>query len=102
MTMACYRIDPDRNVLCINVHVQPNARTTQACGLHGSALKVRLAAPPLDGRANALLIDFLKEKLGVPASQISIARGHKARDKLVEVSGASEAAVGVIRAWEQT
>jgi uncharacterized protein (TIGR00251 family) len=100
--MPCYRIDRDRNVLCINVHVQPNARTTQACGLHGGALKVRLAAPPLDGRANALLIDFLEEKLGVPANRISIVRGQKSRDKLIEVSGASEAAVAVIRAWEQT
>jgi hypothetical protein len=70
--------------------------------MHGDALKVRLAAPPLDGRANALLIDFLEEKLGVPASRISIARGHKSRAKLVEVRGASDAAVQVIRAWEQT
>ena len=100
--MPCYRVDPDRNVLCINVHVQPNARVTQAGGLHGGALKVRLAAPPLDGRANALLIDFLKEKLGVPANRISIVRGQKSRDKLVEVSGAGDAAVAVIRAWEQT
>jgi uncharacterized protein (TIGR00251 family) len=70
--------------------------------MHGGALKVRLAAPPLDGRANALLIDFLKEKLGVPANKISIARGRRSRNKVVEISGASEAAVAVIRAWEQT
>jgi hypothetical protein len=70
--------------------------------MHGGALKVRLAAPPLDGRANALLIDFFKEKLGVPANRISIVRGHRSRDKLVEVCGASEAAIAVIRAWEQT
>jgi uncharacterized protein (TIGR00251 family) len=70
--------------------------------MHGDALKVRLAAPPLDGRANALLIDFLKEKLGVPANRISIARGQRSRDKLVEVSGVTEASIAVIRAWEQT
>jgi uncharacterized protein YggU (UPF0235/DUF167 family) len=61
-----------------------------------------LAAPPLDGRANSLLIEFLEEKLGVPASRISIARGRKSRSKLVEVQGAGEAALRVIRAWEQT
>lgn len=100
--MACYRLDLDRNVLCISVHVQPNARTTQVCGLHGGALKVRLAAPPLDRRANALLIEYLKENLGVPASRISIVRGEKSRDKLVEVNGISDAAIAVIRAWECT
>jgi hypothetical protein len=102
VAVAVYRLDGDRNVLCINVYVQPNARTTEAAGLHGGALKVRLAAPPLDGRANSLLIDFLEEKLGVPASRISIARGRKSRSKLVEIQGADEAAVRAIRAWEQT
>jgi uncharacterized protein (TIGR00251 family) len=101
MSAAWYRFDPDRNVLCIKVHVQPNARTTEVSGLHGDALKVRLAAPPLEGRANALLIDFLEEKLGVPASRISIARGQKSRAKLVEVSGVSDAALQVIRDWER-
>jgi uncharacterized protein (TIGR00251 family) len=100
--VSVFRLDADRNILCINVYVQPNARTTEAAGLHGGALKVRLAAPPLEGRANSLLIDFLEEKLGVPASRIRIARGHKSRSKVVEVQGADEAAVQVIRAWEQT
>ncbi len=45
---AWYRFDADRNVLCINVYVQPNARSTEVAGTHGEAHKVRVAAPPLD------------------------------------------------------
>jgi uncharacterized protein (TIGR00251 family) len=100
--MGWYRFDPDRNVLCISVYVQPNARTTEVCGLHGDALKVRVAAPPLDDRANTLLIDFLKQTLGVPTSRISIARGQKSRNKTVEIQGPGQTALLAVQAWERT
>jgi hypothetical protein len=98
---SCCRLDRDRNVLCINLYVQPNARTTEVAGRHGEALKVRVAAPPLDARANQLLIDFLGKNLGVPGSRIRISRGSRSRWKLIEVAAPGEAALRTVRAWEQ-
>jgi len=98
---SCYRLDRDRNVLCIHVYVQPNARTTEVAGTHGEALKVRLAAPPLDARANQLLIDFLGKNLGVPGSRIRIGRGARSRWKLIEIAAPDEAVLRTVRAWTQ-
>jgi uncharacterized protein (TIGR00251 family) len=83
---AWYRFDADRNVLCINLYVQPNARRTELAGTHGEALKVRVAAPPADDRANQLLIDFLGKTLSLPGSRIRISRGGRSRHKLVEIA----------------
>jgi uncharacterized protein len=100
--MSWYRYDGHRNVLCIDVYVQPNARRTEVVGRHDQSLKVRVAAPPLDQRANALLIEFLKEKLEVPASHIAITRGATARRKTVEVAAPGAAALRVIEDWDKT
>ncbi len=97
---AWYRFDPDRNILCIEVRVQPNARSTGFAGRHGDALKIRVAAPPLDSRANALLIDFIAEKLDVPGSRVSISRGQKSRSKVVTVIAPGAAALDSLRDWD--
>ena len=96
-----YRLDGDRNVLCINLYVQPNARSTEVAGKHGEALKVRVAAPPLDARANQLLVDFLGKTLSVPVSRIRISRGGRSRHKLIEIAAPGETALRIIREWEQ-
>jgi uncharacterized protein (TIGR00251 family) len=95
------RFDADRNVLCINVYVQPNARSTEVVGTHGEALKVRVAAPPLDARANQLLIDFLGKTLSLPANRIRISRGGRSRRKLVEITAPGDTALRIVRGWEQ-
>ncbi len=59
-------------------------------GTHGDALKIRLAAPPVEGAANRELIDFLARRLGVPKSAVRIVKGERGRDKLIEVAGVSE------------
>jgi len=69
------------------VHVVPRARTTDVAGRHGDALKIRLAAPPVDGAANAELIRFLAERLSVPRSALTIAAGHTGRRKTVKIAG---------------
>ena len=97
-----YRLDVHRNVLCIAVYVQPNARHTEVVGRHEESLKVRVAAPPLDQRANMLLIEFLKEKLEVPASRIAITRGATGRHKTVEIAAPGPAALRVIEDWDKT
>jgi len=96
-----YRFDVDRNVLCINVYVQPNARSTAVSGIHGEALKVRVAAPPLDDRANQLLIDFLGKTLSLPGSRIRISAGARSRRKRVEIAAPGDAALRTVRGWEQ-
>jgi uncharacterized protein (TIGR00251 family) len=99
---AWHRFDADRNVLCITLHVQPNARTTEIAGRHGESLKVRIAAPALEGRANTLLIEFLGKKLDVPASRVIIARGTRGRRKSVEIFAPGETAWRAIQDWDKT
>jgi uncharacterized protein (TIGR00251 family) len=98
---AWYRFDADRNVLCINVYVQPNARSTEVAGTHGEALKVRVAAPPLDDRANQLLIDFLGKTLSLPGGRIRISRGGRSRRKLIEIAAPGDTALRTIRGWDE-
>jgi len=69
----------------LSVRVQPNASRTEVAGEHGDELRVRLAAPPVDGRANAALVRFLARAVGVPKSSVSVVRGQSSRSKTVRV-----------------
>jgi len=71
------------------LHVQPRAALTGAAGLHGDAVKVRLAAPPVDGAANEELVRYLAERLGVPRRAVRVVGGAASRRKVVEVDGLS-------------
>lgn len=73
------------------LHVQPRARRTETAGRHGDAIKVRLAAPPVDGAANEELVRFLAERLGVPRAAVRVVSGLAARRKVVEVDGMASA-----------
>ena len=97
-----HRFDADRNVLCITLSVQPNARSTQVVGKYGETLKLRVAAPALEQRANTLLIEFLRKKLDVPASRVIIARGARGRRKAVEILSPGDAALRAIQDWDKT
>jgi len=70
-----------------HVRVQPRASRSEIVGLHGEALKVRLAAPPVDGAANAALVELLADALGVPRRAVRIVAGATSRGKVVEVDG---------------
>jgi uncharacterized protein (TIGR00251 family) len=72
------------------LHVQPGAKRSGIAGLHGERLKLRIAAPALDGRANEALVAFVAERLGVPRARVAVARGERSRDKLVAVAGDCE------------
>jgi hypothetical protein len=69
------------------VHVQPRASRTELAGLHGGALKVRVAAPPVDDAANRALIEFLAECLDVARRSVRIVAGETSRTKVLEVDG---------------
>lgn len=70
----------------LTIRVQPGARRSEVVGAHGDALRVRVASPPVDGKANAELVRFLAEHLGVPARAVEVVRGHTSRTKVVHVS----------------
>jgi len=74
------------HALVLALHVQPGAKHSGFAGLHGDALKVRLAAPPVEGKANAELQRFLAEAFGVPQRSVSLLRGATSRDKLVRIA----------------
>ena len=73
------------DAIVLALHVQPGAKRTEAAGTHGDALKVRLAAPPVDGKANAELVRFLADAFGVPQRQVTIVRGETSRQKSVRI-----------------
>ncbi len=75
------------------VRVQPRASRSEVAGLHGDAMKVRLAAPPVDGAANEALVRLLADLLGIPRRAVRIEGGHASRSKLVEVDGVDIEAV---------
>lgn len=84
---AWYHIRDDR--LTLTLHVQPGARRTEVVGLHGDALKIKVAAAAVEGQANARLLDFLRRAFEVPASRITLKHGEHARRKVVEIQGSS-------------
>jgi len=75
------------------VRVLPRSRRDEVAGLHGDALKIRLTAPPVGGKANRALQRFLAKQLGVSPSAVEILSGHTSRQKRVCVRGASAGAV---------
>ncbi|MFH0847702.1 MAG: DUF167 domain-containing protein [Chloroflexota bacterium] len=77
----------------LSLRVQPSSPKNEVLGFREGILSLRITAPPRDGKANKGLIDFLAEKLGIAKSQIDIVKGHSSRNKVVAISGLSEAEV---------
>lgn len=75
----CLSEHPQGAVLAVSV--VPNGRRTQVLGLHGETLRLRLAAPPVDGKANELLVAWLAGELGLPRQGVTVLSGEHARRK---------------------
>jgi uncharacterized protein (TIGR00251 family) len=71
-------------------HIVPNAKANQVIGSHGAAIKIKLRAPAVEGKANAALRRFLAEELRIPERNVVLERGQKSRDKLIRIYGLSE------------
>ena len=82
-----YRRNAD--VITLTLHVQPGAKRSEIAGLHGAALKIRLAAPPIEGRANEALLKFIAELFGVPLRQVELKQGGQSRHKVVAITGSN-------------
>jgi uncharacterized protein (TIGR00251 family) len=75
--------------LILDCHLQPKASSNAFVGLHGERLKIRLTAPPVDGKANALLQAFLAEQFGVAKSSVTLLSGLQSRQKRVRIQSPS-------------
>jgi len=73
--------------LILELHVQPGAQRSEFAGMHGERIKVRVAAPAVDDKANGALIEFLADYFGVPRRNVSIVSGVKSRSKRVAIEG---------------
>lgn len=80
-----YRSNGD--VITLTLHVQPGAKHSDISGLHGEALKIRLAAPPIEGRANEALLKYIAGLFDVPTRQVDLRQGSQSRHKVVAVTG---------------
>lgn len=70
----------------LQVHAQPGAKTSSIAGMHGEALKIRIAAPPVEGKANAALIAFVAAQLGVARRLVTVEKGESSREKLLRIA----------------
>ena len=76
-------IKRQENGFLISVYIQPRAAKNAVAGLHDQALKIRLTAPPVDGAANKMCLQFLAKQLKVPKSALQIESGHSSRRKTI-------------------
>lgn len=84
------------DVITLTLHVQPGAKRSEIAGLHGGALKIKLAAPPVEGRANEALLKFVAKTFEVPLRNVELLQGTQSRHKVVAVAGSSIAPENLI------
>ncbi len=76
-------------LIVLHLYIQPGAKRTEIAGFHGDALKIRLNAPPLEGRANEALIKFIAQFFKVPQRQVTLKSGDKSRHKTLIITDSS-------------
>ena len=70
----------------LKLRIVPNAKRDEVAGAYGDAVKVKVAAPAMEGKANEALLEFIAEKLGIHRRDIRLMAGEKSRDKVVEIA----------------
>lgn len=89
MTDPEYQIFDTREGLTVRLHVLPRAKHSEITGLHNGAIKIKIAAPPVDDAANRSIIEFFSRLLNIPRSNLKILAGSKSREKVLQVKGLS-------------
>jgi uncharacterized protein (TIGR00251 family) len=92
-----FRVAADGRIT-LTLHIQPGAKKTEFAGRHGDALKIRLAAPPVDGKANEALVKFIAATLHLPKSSVMLKSGQTSRRKVLEISGAESSEIASLAA----
>ena len=98
MTASWYRWDGTD--LILRLHIQTRAKIDEVAGTHGSTLKIRLTAPPIQGKANEYLREFLSKQCGVAKSQVTILSGDTSREKRVRIASPRKLLPGVVTVSE--
>lgn len=86
----------EHDTVVVNIYVQPGAKSTSVVGSYGDALKIRLASPPIDGRANDALLNYVAVLFDVPRRQVALIRGDKSRHKKVSIIGSKIEPLSII------
>ncbi len=99
--MRTFKLHDGQRGAALTVRVTPRARRTEVAGiLEDGTLRIRVTAPPLEGRANTALVDYLAEVLGIRKSRIEIVAGEKGLDKIVSITGmAAQEVQRRLQAW---
>ncbi len=84
-----WRVDADGSVT-LTINAQPGSKRTEVAGVHGGALKIRVASPAVEGKANEELRRFLAEAFGVPLRNVALARGETSRRKTLRVASPAQ------------
>ena len=87
--MTYLREQADSASVSLSIHLQPKASRTRLAGLHGAALKLCITSPPVDGKANAAVIEFFAKLFKIPKGAVTIASGEASRDKRIILAGIS-------------
>jgi uncharacterized protein len=75
--------------IVLEIYAQPGAKRSEVAGVHGDAVKMRIAAPALEGKANAALLAFVAEIFGVPRKNVTLIHGARGRRKTVRIESPS-------------
>jgi hypothetical protein len=78
---------PDMKETLLKVYLQPKSSKNELVGPYRDGIKVKVTAPPIEGKANEALIRFLAKEIGIPPSSIEITKGHHAREKTLRILG---------------
>ena len=81
---AWRRVGADGSIT-LTIHAQPGAKHTKVAGVHGAAMKIRVASPPVEGKANEELRRFLADAFGVPRRNVTLVRGEASRRKTLRI-----------------
>ena len=99
--MTATAIRRDGEDLLLQVRVQPRASRTEFAGTRGDRLRIRLHAPPVDGRANAALVEFVADACGLPRARVTLEKGATGRDKRLRLHGLAAIPPALQRALAQ-
>ena len=89
MTETAFQMLETAEGLQVRIHAQPRARRSELAGIHNGALKIKIAAPPVDDAANRAIVDFFADMLDIPKSRVRIAAGLKSRNKTLLIEDLS-------------
>ncbi len=86
MTLPVWLSEKDQEII-LRLHAQPGAKRTSVVGLYGDKLKIAVATPPVDGKANQAIIAFLAKTLGLSKSKLTLISGETSREKRIRIQG---------------